>query len=73
MPIDQLGSGLILSLIFAILGFVLLFVGYKLFDLLTPLPMGKLIFEEGNQAAAIMAGFFTLAMAIIIAAAIHGG
>lgn len=72
MPIDQLGSGLVLSVIFAILGFILLFIGYKLFDLLTPLPMGKLIFEEGNNAAAIMAGFFTLSMAIIIASAIRG-
>ncbi len=72
MPIDQLGSGIVLSLIFAILGFVLLFIGYKLFDLLTPLPLSKLIFEEGNHAAAVMAGAFTIALAIVIAAAIHG-
>lgn len=72
MPLDQLGTGIVLSIIFSVLGFVLLFVGYKIFDALTPLGLSKIIFEDGNQAAAIMAGAFTIALAIVIAAAIHG-
>ena len=72
MPLDQVVQGLILSLIFAILGFILLFAGYKVFDALTPLHLSKQIFEEGNLPASVIAGAFVIAMAIVIAAAIHG-
>ena len=72
MPFDQVARGLILSLVFAILGFILLFAGYKVFDALTPMPLSKQIFEEHNLAAGVMAGAFVIALAIVIAAAIHG-
>ena len=72
MSLDQVVQGLILSLIFAILGFILLFAGYKVFDALTPMPLSKEIFEDRNMAAGVMAGAFVIALAIIIAAAISG-
>ena len=59
-----------LSVLFAALGFALLFAGYRMLDVLTPLDMSKRIFEDGNTAVAILAAGFVLAMAIIIAAAI---
>ena len=34
---------LILSFVFAVLGFVLLFIGYRLFDMLTPTDLNKRI------------------------------
>ena len=59
-----------LSLLFALLGFILLFAGYRLFDALTPTDLGQDIFERGNVAAAVFAGAFVIALAIIISQAI---
>jgi len=59
-----------LSVLFGVLGFVLLLVGYKLFDAFTPTDLGKRIFEEGNLAAAVLAGAFVIGLAIIVHAAI---
>ncbi len=62
----------IISFVYAAVGMLVLYVGYKVFDLLTPTDMQKAIFVEGNRAVAIIAGAFILGLAIIIAAAIHG-
>lgn len=59
-----------LSVGFAVLGFVLLFAGFKVFDWLTPTSLSRDIFENGNVAAGILAGAFVIALAIIIHAAI---
>ena len=64
-------TNLVLSLVFAILGFILLFVGYRVFDALTPTDLNKRIFEDGNVAAAILAGAFVVGLAIIVAMAIN--
>ena len=63
---------LIISIIYAALGMVLLWIGYKIFDLVTPSDMQKKIFEEGNVAVAITVGSFILGLAVVIGAAIHG-
>ena len=70
MPIDNAGTNALISLLFAVLGFVLLFVGFRLFDILTPTDLSKKVFEEANVAAAIVTGAFVIALAIVIAAAI---
>jgi len=62
----------LLSLFYAALGIVLLFIGYKVFDLLTPTDMDKAIFVEKNTAVGMVAGFFVLGLAVVIAAAIAG-
>jgi uncharacterized membrane protein YjfL (UPF0719 family) len=62
----------ILSIIYAILGMVLLYIGYKVFDWVTPTDMQKKIFEEGNTAVAITVGAFIIGLAIVILGAIHG-
>ena len=67
---EQIARNALVSLLFAVLGFVLLFVGYRVFDLLTPTDLDKRIFEEGNLAAAILAGSFIIALAIVVHAAI---
>ena len=61
----------ILSLIYAAVGMILLYLGYRLFDLLTPTDMQKKIFEEGNTAVAITVGAFIIGLAIVILGAIH--
>lgn len=62
----------IISVVYAAVGMLLLYVGYKVFDWVTPTDMQKAIFSDGNQAVAIIAGAFILGLAIIIAAAIVG-
>lgn len=70
MAIDNVGPNALISVLFAVLGFVLLFVGFRLFDMLTPADLSKLIFEQGNVAAGIVMGAFVIALAIVVAAAI---
>ena len=63
---------LVLSIIYAVLGMILLYIGYKAFDLVTPTDMQKKIFEEGNTAVAITVGAFIIGLAIVILGAIRG-
>jgi putative membrane protein len=68
--VEQIARNALVSLLFAVLGFGLLFFGWRVFDALTPADLEKKIFEEGNLAAGIIAGAFIVAMAMIIHAAI---
>lgn len=62
---------LLVSLVYAALGMIFLMIAYKVFDLVNALEFTKEL-EKNNQAlGTVVAGFF-IAMAIIIAAAIHG-
>ena len=67
---DKTVSDVLLSALFAVLGFVLLFVGYRVFDWLTPTDLSDDIFRKNNTAAAIFAGAFVIALALIISHAI---
>ena len=60
------------SLLFSFIGLVVLWVSFFVFDKITPGNLWKEIVEEHNIALAITAGAMTLAIAQIIAAAIHG-
>jgi uncharacterized membrane protein YjfL (UPF0719 family) len=57
---------------YALAGSVLLWVGYRLFDKLTPGDMHGKIFDEGNIAVSILAGAFLLSLAVVIAAGMVG-
>ena len=72
LNVEQTLFNLFLAALFSILGFVLLFLGYRVLDWLTPEDIRTKIFQDGNVAAAIMAGAFIIAIAIIVAASIHG-
>ena len=67
---DKVVSDALLSILFAVIGFVLLFLGYRVFDLLTPTDLNDDIYRKGNVAAAIFAGAFVIALAIVISHAI---
>ena len=67
---DKTLHDVLLSILFAVVGFVLLFGGFKLFDWLTPTKLSSDIFEKGNVAAAVLAGAFVIALAIVIHAAL---
>lgn len=60
------------ALLFSAVGLVVLGLSFYIFDRITPGRLWKEIVEEHNVALAIVAGAFTIAMAMIIASAIHG-
>ena len=59
------------SIVYAVLGCVLLMIAYRVIDIVTPEDLSDLIFQRGNVAAAVVVGAFLIGLAIIIAAAIH--
>lgn len=67
---DPTLHNVLLSILFAGIGFALLFIGYRIFDLLTPTSLNEDVFKNGNLAAGVLAGAFVIALAIVIAAAI---
>jgi putative membrane protein len=58
--------------VFSVLGLIILAVSFIVFDKLTPGNLWKEIVEEHNVALAITAGAMVIAIAQIVAAAIHG-
>lgn len=60
------------SILYSVLGIVILVISFYLFNKLTPGTLRKEILEEHNTALAIMGAAFMLAVALIISAAIHG-
>ena len=60
------------SIVYSLLGIVILIVSFYLFNKLTPGTLRREILEEHNTALAIMSAAFMLAVALIISAAIHG-
>jgi putative membrane protein len=60
------------SVVYSVLGIVILVISFYLFNKLTPGTLRREIVEEHNTALAIIAAAFMLAVALIISAAIHG-
>jgi uncharacterized membrane protein YjfL (UPF0719 family) len=63
---------LLASVVYSVLGILILVVSFFLFDKLTPGTLRKEILEDQNTALAILGAAFMLAVALIISAAIHG-
>lgn len=60
------------SVIYSVLGIVILVISFFLLEKLTPGTLRREIMEEHNTALAIMAAAFMIAVALIISSAIHG-
>lgn len=60
------------ALVYALLGCVIFLLVFWLVERITPENMWKEILEKRNVALAVMAAGFMLAIALIIASAIHG-
>ena len=68
----NLWHGFIGSLVFGLVGIVLIVVGFKVFDLMTPkLDIERELGEKGNIAVAIVCAGMILGVAIIAAVAVH--
>lgn len=57
------------TIVYAVLALALMFVGYKIFDMITPYNFAEEIKEKNPAVGAVIAGIF-IAVAIIIKAAI---
>lgn len=68
---DQIIFAEFISMIFySVVGMLLMFVAYKIIEILSPFPIVKEIEEDQNTSLAILIGSVFVAMAIIIAAVI---
>ena len=59
------------ALIYAILGVIIYWVAFIVSDKITPVDIWGEIVEKHNMALAILVGFMSLGIGIIIAAAVH--
>jgi putative membrane protein len=64
-------AALIGSLVYSILGVILVVVTFVIIDKMTPYDLWKELIEQRNQPLATVVAAFVLAIAIIVAAAIH--
>ena len=60
------------AVVFSLLGAVILFLSFWIFERITPENLWKKILVDNNVALAILAAGFMIAIAQIIASAIHG-
>jgi len=67
----NLGTNFIAAVVFALLGVVLFVVGFMIFDKITPGSLWKELLEDQNTALGVLMAGVAIAIAIIIAAAIH--
>ena len=60
------------SLVFSVVGLVILLVGYKIFDMVTPYHLNHEIANDNNTAAGIAIAGLLIALGLIVASAIGG-
>ena len=73
MDVDLLKPGVMLaSIIYAVIGVVVLWVSFAIIDKLTPYKLWDEIVEKKNLALAVVVGAMFIAIGQIVAAAIHG-
>ena len=70
LDIKVLAGLVIESVVFSIVGLVILLVGYKIFDMVTPYHLNHEIAEDNNTAAGVAVAGLLIALGLIVAAAI---
>ena len=68
---ENLLSNIVAAVVFAIIGIVLFILAFMVFDKLTPGSLWKELLEDENTALGILMAGIAIALAIILAAAIH--
>jgi uncharacterized membrane protein YjfL (UPF0719 family) len=64
-------SNAVAAIVFALIGVLLFILAFMLFDKLTPGSLWKELIEDQNTALGVLMGAVAIALAIIIAAAVH--
>lgn len=72
MELELFYKGVVASLIYSLIGVVVLLLAYYIIEKLTPEKSWQEIVKNKNIALAIVFAAFILGISIIIAAAIHG-
>ena len=62
--------GLTAALIYSFLGIIVLMIGFKIFDWITPFSLNREIEEKNNTAAGLIVAGIMIALGLIVAAAI---
>jgi uncharacterized membrane protein YjfL (UPF0719 family) len=70
--LSGLGSGIIATVLYSLIGIVMATIGFKVVDWLTPGNLADEVAHKGNRALAILAGSMILGVCIIIASAVIG-
>lgn len=60
------------SILYALIGVLILWVSFLIFDKITPYRLWEEIVDRKNTALAIVVGSMCIAIGLIIAAAVHG-
>jgi putative membrane protein len=63
-------AGIISSIVYGLLGLILLLIGYYVYELITPWSVKEELTTHRNPAVAMVVAAFILGMAVVIAAAI---
>ena len=66
----ELPLGLAAALIYSFLGIIVLMIGFKIFDWITPFSLNREIEEKNNTAAGLIVAGIMIALGLIVAAAI---
>jgi uncharacterized membrane protein YjfL (UPF0719 family) len=64
---EQVAQNALASVVFAVVGFILLFAAYRMIDWLTPRDLDHEIIVSGRIAPAVLAGAVVVALALIVA------
>jgi uncharacterized membrane protein YjfL (UPF0719 family) len=59
------------SIVYSVIGIILVIIAFVVVDKITPYDLWKELIENRNQPLATVVAAFTIAIAIIVAAAIH--
>ena len=68
---ENMLSNVVAAVVFALIGIVLFIVAFMVFDKLTPGSLWKELLDDQNTALGVLMGCVAIALAIILAAAIH--
>lgn len=69
---DSIFGGVLLTVLFSAVGILMMLLGFKLVDAITPGNLSQEIIEKRNVAAAIVSGAMIIGIGMIIAAALIG-
>lgn len=69
-PRIGVGTGLFLSIVYGLVGILLLMIGYKIFEWITPFSVNDALSKDQNRAVGIVVGAILLGMALIVSAAL---
>jgi hypothetical protein len=70
MPPTLAWTGILTSVVYGLVGLILLLIGYYIYELITPFSVKDELISHRNAAVGMVVAAFILGMAIVIAAAI---